>query len=305
MTKQLPPQPSLEHLSNQAKDLLKAHRKGDASICARLKTLHRFSGSTESEILAAEVTLAEAQFVLAMEYGFKTWTELKEHVEGTDVKKAFTSIEDLGAMSNRGFQFVIREMEFKNLVLAMMDMPRQIYGRFWKNMSSRTRDSIQDDWGAMGPVDPGVVASARESMLRIANGLAERKEDIYKGGEEKVPDWEKELVKSLKDNPAGSRKAAELVPLFVELTRAARREGLVALEGITGEHVDDELLKLGLRMTIDGINPQQIREILDAKKATLLLAHERRLGMIIAAVEGIGAGLNPSLMEEKCRAFLG
>ena len=60
MSRQLPENPNLEHLKNQAKELLRELRGGEAGANAKL---------------------AEAQFAIAREYGFASWTKLKEHVE--------------------------------------------------------------------------------------------------------------------------------------------------------------------------------------------------------------------------------
>ncbi len=76
----LPPQPSLEHLRNEAKALLKAHARGDASACPTLRRVHRFQESSDAQVLSAEVALAEAQFALAMDYGFESWDALKKQV---------------------------------------------------------------------------------------------------------------------------------------------------------------------------------------------------------------------------------
>jgi hypothetical protein len=71
MVQQLPDSPSLEHLRNQAKALLEAFRAGDGNAVHRV----RFFSSTEP------FKLAHAQFVIAREYGFQSWTRLKARVE--------------------------------------------------------------------------------------------------------------------------------------------------------------------------------------------------------------------------------
>jgi len=81
MTKPLPLNPSLEHLRKEAKALLKAHRNGARSCCEVLRHLRQSSGSTDEEILSAEVSLTEVQFALAMEYGFKSWPELRGYLD--------------------------------------------------------------------------------------------------------------------------------------------------------------------------------------------------------------------------------
>jgi bifunctional DNase/RNase len=86
MSKSLPVNPSLEHLKNEAKALLKAHEDGAAAVCSILKLLQRFSKASDREILGAEVSLQEVQFALALEYGFASWPDLKKHVTAMSAK---------------------------------------------------------------------------------------------------------------------------------------------------------------------------------------------------------------------------
>ncbi len=81
MSRQLPPRPNLKQLKHQAKDLLRAHASGEPSVCEPLKLLRRFAKASDEEILAADLALHEAQYALAMEYGFASWNALKRHVE--------------------------------------------------------------------------------------------------------------------------------------------------------------------------------------------------------------------------------
>ena len=56
----------------------------------------------------------------------------------------------------------------------------------------------------------------------------------------------------------------ELVPLFVELSQTARREGILALESRVDE-ISDQFLKSGLSMVIDGLDPDFVADVLDAE----------------------------------------
>ncbi|HUT61091.1 MAG TPA: hypothetical protein VNA25_24855 [Phycisphaerae bacterium] len=80
MSRSLPYYPSLENLKKQAKDLLAAHRRGDGEACKVLRNLHRFCNAADGEILEADLSLHDAQFALAMEYGFESWAALKRQV---------------------------------------------------------------------------------------------------------------------------------------------------------------------------------------------------------------------------------
>lgn len=77
----LPPRPNLAQLKHQAKDLLKSHRAGDARGCAVLRRMPKLAGSSDADLLAADVTLNDAQFAIAREYGFENWEAMKRHVE--------------------------------------------------------------------------------------------------------------------------------------------------------------------------------------------------------------------------------
>jgi ankyrin repeat protein len=81
MKRQLPPRPNLEQLKNQAKTLLKAHRAADPAALDRIRESHpRLRDSNATDIANSRLTLADAQLVIANEYGFATWARLKAHV---------------------------------------------------------------------------------------------------------------------------------------------------------------------------------------------------------------------------------
>ena len=74
-SRSLPSRPSLEQLRKQAKDLVDAWRAGDVLARERVRA-HKPQ--------AREPLLADAQFVLAREYGFDSWPKLAHYVELRD-----------------------------------------------------------------------------------------------------------------------------------------------------------------------------------------------------------------------------
>jgi ankyrin repeat protein len=79
-TRRLPPQPSLEQLRKQAKDLLDHYRAGDPSIVAEVQRFERRPDP-------AHFALNDAQRVLARAYGFESWPKLKAFVDGANVAR--------------------------------------------------------------------------------------------------------------------------------------------------------------------------------------------------------------------------
>ncbi|MGA9748842.1 MAG: MotA/TolQ/ExbB proton channel family protein [Nocardioides sp.] len=59
---------------------------------------------------------------------------------------------------------------------------------------------------------------------------------------------------------------ADLVPVVVDLADKARRGGLLTLEDAVAE-MDDEFLKKGVSLAVDGTDAEEIREIMEAEAA--------------------------------------
>jgi Ankyrin repeats (3 copies) len=81
----LPPDPDLEHLKHQAKDLLREQRADSLEACQRIREFHpRFRTASDAEIAAAPFALSDAQLTIARERGFPSWLRLRSHVLGED-----------------------------------------------------------------------------------------------------------------------------------------------------------------------------------------------------------------------------
>jgi ankyrin repeat protein len=79
----LPARASLEQLRKQAKNLLRDYRAGDADAVRRSRAVIPRLGDVPREL-----ALADAQFVLAREYGFQSWAALVHHVQRLDPSSA-------------------------------------------------------------------------------------------------------------------------------------------------------------------------------------------------------------------------
>jgi len=58
--------------------------------------------------------------------------------------------------------------------------------------------------------------------------------------------------------------ASELIATFVNLAGVARREGILALESKLNE-MEDEFMKKGMQLSVDGLEPAAIKEILETE----------------------------------------
>src|SRR4051794_16240064 len=77
----LPTRANLAQLKHQAKDLRTDARVGETEALATLRQLHRFADCDDAAIASAAISLSEAQYALALDYGFESWAAMKRHVE--------------------------------------------------------------------------------------------------------------------------------------------------------------------------------------------------------------------------------
>jgi hypothetical protein len=74
MSRELPAKPNLEHLKKQAKELLHDFQNGGSEAAESFQTF-------APTAIRQTAKLADAQHVIAREYGFASWPNLKEHVD--------------------------------------------------------------------------------------------------------------------------------------------------------------------------------------------------------------------------------
>ena len=76
-----PPLDSLEQLKKQAKDLLAGYKAADAAAYDRIRAnLAEAKNLSDGGMSDLRFTLKNAQLVIAREYGFQRWVDLKNHV---------------------------------------------------------------------------------------------------------------------------------------------------------------------------------------------------------------------------------
>ncbi|WP_028574031.1 motility protein A [Desulfonatronovibrio hydrogenovorans] len=69
------------------------------------------------------------------------------------------------------------------------------------------------------------------------------------------------------DNPS------RIIEQFMDYANKARREGILSLEPML-KNIDDQYLKKGLQLTVDGLEPQTIQEIMETEISYLEERHE-------------------------------
>lgn len=84
------------------------------------------------------------------------------------------------------------------------------------------------------------------------------------------------VSKALKFKDSSPLKSVEQL---VRLSEMARREGILALERSVAE-IEDDFLKTGIRLAVDGIEPELIKEILQTEIAFMEDRHKKGLAIL-------------------------
>jgi ankyrin repeat protein len=94
-SKDFPARPNLEQYKKQAKELVKAWRTGDPEAIQRIQKNHpRIHKWPEADFRRVKVALADAQFVIAREYGFASWPKFAKHIQTLIRDRSVESLEN-------------------------------------------------------------------------------------------------------------------------------------------------------------------------------------------------------------------
>jgi len=104
-----------------------------------------------------------------------------------EIKKRMFVFEDLNTLDDRGMQRVLKEVDSKDLGLALKGASDEVKGKFLKNMSKRASQMLQDEMAFMGPVRIKDVEEAQQKIVNVVRGLEEAGELVLsRGGEDEL-----------------------------------------------------------------------------------------------------------------------
>ena len=81
-----------------------------------------------------------------------------------------------------------------------------------------------------------------------------------------------------------SMNVPEIIQKIIDLSNVARKEGLLSLEEAAGE-IEDEFLKKGIMLVVDGTDPELVRAIMETELASVEERHKDEMGFW----DGLGA----------------
>lgn len=112
--------------------------------------------------------------------------EREDPVLAEEVKRRMFVFEDLIQLPDNFIQRVLKEVNSKDLVLAMRGANEEVNTRIYKNMSKRAAEMIKEEMEIMGPVRLKEVEKAQQKVVTIIRKLDESGEIIISRGGEDV-----------------------------------------------------------------------------------------------------------------------
>lgn len=117
-----------------------------------------------------------------MEYLEENDPELAE-----EIKKRLFVFEDILRLDDRALQRIMREVDMKDLSLALKGATEELKAKFFKNMSKRAAEMLKEDMDYMGPVRVKDVEEAQQKVVNVVRGLEEQGEIVIAtGGEDEL-----------------------------------------------------------------------------------------------------------------------
>ncbi len=104
-----------------------------------------------------------------------------------EVKKRMFVFENVGALDDRSIQRILREVEVRDLALALKATPDSVKEAILRNMSSRASAMLKEDMEASGPVRLRQVEEAQSRIVVVIRRLDDAEEIVIaRGGDDEL-----------------------------------------------------------------------------------------------------------------------
>ena len=100
-----------------------------------------------------------------------------------EIKRRMFVFEDIVLLDDRSLQMVLRDVDNKDLSLALKATPAEVSEKVYKNMSSRAADMLREEIEFMGPVKIRDVEEAQQKVVNVIRALEDKGEIVISRGQ--------------------------------------------------------------------------------------------------------------------------
>jgi len=108
--------------------------------------------------------------------------EVQDPELAEEIKRRMFVFEDIVLLDDRSLQLVLREIESKDLALALKASSSEVGEKIYKNMSKRAADMLREEIQYMGPVRIRDVEDAQQKIVNVIRRLEESGEIVVARG---------------------------------------------------------------------------------------------------------------------------
>lgn len=94
----------------------------------------------------------------------------------------FFPFEDLLCFDDRGLQMILKEVDVKELTIALKGASQELQERIFANVSTRVKTMIKDEMDYMGPVRMGLVKEFQSHIIEIVRRLEQEQQIVIVRG---------------------------------------------------------------------------------------------------------------------------
>ncbi len=160
--------------------------KADPEVVAQIEAVLRKQVSTHKQNLR---TVGGARAVASILNLINRSTEKrileslkeKEWEIAEEVKKLMFVFEDLVLVEDKSMQRVLKEIDIKDVTVALKAASDEVKGKFFSNLSKRAVEMIEEELEYMGPVKLKTVEEAQQKIVNVVRTLDEQGEVLIAG----------------------------------------------------------------------------------------------------------------------------
>ena len=208
------------------------------------------------------------------------------------------TFEDLTRLSGQEVQTLLREVDQKDLVLALKSASEELKDRILGNMSERVRGFIEEEMKHLGSIASPEIKVAQQRIVQQFSELKKQKRTKPKLSKRYLS--MKRELKKLTQRPLLQLSYDEINQVFVGFGEIGKKEGILALESVI-QGADEDFLNYGVRLAVDGTEPDLIMDILETWRESLLHEHKSKYQKVIEGIMAIQSGDNPRIIESKLK----
>ncbi len=108
--------------------------------------------------------------------------EIQDPELSEEIKKRMFVFEDIILLDDRSLQMVLREIETKDLSLALKGVSDEVTNKVYKNMSSRAAEMLKEEIEFMGPVRIRDVEESQQKVVNVIRRLEDNGDIVISRG---------------------------------------------------------------------------------------------------------------------------